>query len=139
MTQVILADTSAWVEFDRATGSAVDRRLTGLLEDNGPLAVTEPVVMEVVAGARTDGDGASLRRLLGRCTLLPVDPAADFDATIRIFRLCRRGGVTPGGMLDCLVASVLRRHGATLLAANPDRIRVARVMGIELDTVFRGR
>ena len=44
---MILADTSAWVEYDRATGSAVDRRLTDLITEGGPLAVTEPVVMEV--------------------------------------------------------------------------------------------
>ncbi len=130
---MILADTSAWVEFDRATGSAVDRRLTGLLEDDGPLAVTEPVVMEVVGGARTDSDGAALRRLLERPTLLPFDPAADFDAAARIFRLCRRAGVTPPGMLDCLIASVARRHGAALLAADADVSRIARVVGIELD------
>ncbi len=47
---MILADTSAWVEYDRATGSAVDRRLTALIRNEGPLAVTEPVIMEVVAG-----------------------------------------------------------------------------------------
>ena len=29
---VILADTSAWVEYDRATGSAVDDRLAELIE-----------------------------------------------------------------------------------------------------------
>jgi hypothetical protein len=39
---VILADTSAWVEFDRETGSAGDRRMTELISDEGPLAVTEP-------------------------------------------------------------------------------------------------
>jgi len=48
---VILADTSAWVEFDRATGSAVDRRMAELIASDGPLAVTEPVLMEVLAGA----------------------------------------------------------------------------------------
>jgi len=37
---------------DRATGSAVDRRLTELIETGGPLAVTEPVAREVLAGAR---------------------------------------------------------------------------------------
>ena len=131
---MILADTSAWVEFDRATGSAVDRRLTGLLEDDGPLAVTEPVVMEVVVGARSEEQGASLRRLLGRCTLLPFDAATDFDAAVRIYRLCRHAGVTPRGMLDCLIASVARRHGATLLAGDADVSRIARVVGIELDT-----
>ena len=32
----------------------VDRRLTELITDEGPIAVTEPVVMELAAGARTD-------------------------------------------------------------------------------------
>jgi len=44
---VILVDTSAWVEFDRATGSAVDAYLTTLIADTDEVAVTEPVIMEV--------------------------------------------------------------------------------------------
>jgi hypothetical protein len=35
---VILADTSAWVEYDRATGSPVDHRLTELIAAGGPVA-----------------------------------------------------------------------------------------------------
>ena len=46
---MILADTSAWVEYDRATGSSVDLRLSDLVATEGPVAVTEPVVMEVLA------------------------------------------------------------------------------------------
>jgi predicted nucleic acid-binding protein len=63
---VILADPSAWIEYDRATGSAVDRRLSDLISEDGPVAVTEPVIMEVVAGARTDEREADLNRLLRR-------------------------------------------------------------------------
>ena len=33
---MILADTSAWVEYDRETGSAVQQRLTELIETDGP-------------------------------------------------------------------------------------------------------
>ena len=40
---MILADTSAWVEYDRATGSSTDVRLTELITADGPVAVTEPV------------------------------------------------------------------------------------------------
>jgi len=40
---MILADTSAWVEYDRATGSAVDVRIVELIANDGPLAFTEPV------------------------------------------------------------------------------------------------
>lgn len=130
---MILADTSAWVEYDRATGSHVDQRLTDLITADGPLAVTEPVIMEVVAGARTDDREADLRRLLLRFTLLGFDAAADFDAAATIYRRCRRAGVTPRGMVDCMIASVALRHGATMLAADVDLSRVATVVGIDLD------
>lgn len=130
---MILADTSAWVEYDRATGSPVDDRLTDLIGRDGPLAVTEPVIMAIVAVARTDEREAELRRLLLRFALLGVDAAVDFDGAARIYRRCRRAGVTPRGMVDCLIASVAQRHGATLLANDADISRVAHVVGIALD------
>lgn len=130
---MILADTSAWVEYDRATGSAVDRRLTALIADGGPLATTEPVAMEVLAGARDVRREDDLRRLLLRFDLLPFDTPADFDAATRIYRRCRRAGVTPRGMVDCMIASVAWRRGAALLAHDADLDRVARVVGIDLD------
>jgi len=36
-------------------------------------------------------------------------------------------------MVDCLIASVARRHEATLLAHDGDLSRVARVVGVDLD------
>lgn len=130
---MILADTSAWVEYDRASGSAVDQRLTGLIETDGPLVVTEPVAMEVLAGARTDRREADLRRLLLRFDLLGFDAVADFEAAVRIYRQCRRRGVTPRGMVDCMIASVAWRRRAVLLAHDADLDRVARVVGIDMD------
>lgn len=130
---MILADTSAWIEFDRATGSAVDQRLTALIAADGPLAATEPVIMEVLAGARDDRREASLRRLLLRFELLRFDAAADFDGAVRVYRRCRSAGVTPRGMVDCMIAAVAWRTEAALLAYDADMYRVARVVGIELD------
>ena len=130
---MILADTSAWVEYDLATGSQVDVRVSQLIADDGPLATTEPVVMEVMAGARTDRRDEDLRRLLLRCQLLPFDAAADFEAAARIYRRCRRAGVTPRGLIDCMIASVARRNDATLLSADTDLTRVGQVVGIPMD------
>jgi predicted nucleic acid-binding protein len=130
---VILADTSAWVEYDRATGSTVDQRLTELIRDEGPLAVTEPVLMAVMSRARDDRREAALRSLLLRFRLLAVDPAADFEAAARIYRRCRGEGVTPRGLVDCLIASVARRHAAILLAQDAGLSRVAGVVGIDVD------
>jgi len=130
---VILVDSSAWVEYDRATGSPPHLRLKDLIEADGPVAVTEPIVMEVLAGARDDRREADLRRLLGRFELLSFDAVADFGGAVRIYRRCRAVGVTPRGMLDCMIAAVAWRTGATLLAHDADVDRVARVVGIELD------
>lgn len=130
---MILADTSAWVEYDRGSGSPVDLRMNELIETDGPLSVTQPVVMEVLAGARTDQREADLRRLLLRFELLPFDAVSDFDAAVVIYRRCRRTGVTPRGMIDCMIAAVAWRHGAAILACDVDLDRVARVVGIDLD------
>lgn len=130
---MILADTSAWVEYDRATGSPVDRRLRTLIADAGPVAVTQPVVMEVLAGARNDGREADLRRLLLRFELLSFDPVSDFDGAVRVYRRCRAEGVTPRGMIDCMIAAVAWRRNATLLAYDADLSRVADVIGLGVD------
>jgi predicted nucleic acid-binding protein len=130
---VILADTSAWVEYDRSTESPVDRRLSELIETDGPVVVTEPVVMEVLAGARDDQREDDLRRLLLRFQLLSFDAVADFDGAVRIYRRCRAAGVTPRGMVDCMIASVAWRRDATLLSYDADMARVASVIGIDID------
>jgi predicted nucleic acid-binding protein len=59
----------------------------------------------------------------------------DFDAAARIYRACRRVGVTPRGMVDCMIAAVAARHGASLLAHDADLARIAGVLGIEVDVV----
>jgi predicted nucleic acid-binding protein len=135
---VILADTSAWVEYDRATGSRVDRRINELIRDDVSLAVTEPVIMEVMAGSWNDEREVNLRRLLLRFPLLRFDAAIDFDAATKIYRQCRRAGITPRGMVDCMIASVARRHDASLLTADADLSRVAKVVEIILDDASIG-
>lgn len=129
---MILVDSSAWVEFDRATGSPVDLALADLISTDGPVAVTEPIVMEVCAGARTQAREHDLRRLLTRFHLARFDAAADFNAAVTIYRSCRRVGVTPRGLIDCLIAAVALREGHEILARDRDLCGVAGVVGLSL-------
>jgi predicted nucleic acid-binding protein len=130
---VILVDSSAFVEYDRATGSPSHLRLRELIADDGPAAITEPVVMEVLAGARNDRRELDLRRLLGRFSLLSFDAVSDFHGAVRIYRRCRGAGITPRGLLDCMIVAVAWRRGATLLAHDADIDRIAGVLDIALD------
>ena len=131
---MILADTSAWVEFDRATGTAVHLRMRQLIQDGGLLAVTEPVALEVLGGAVDERRRDDLNRLLHGFDWLPFRAESDFAAAADIYRTCRRTGVTPRGLIDCMIAQVALRTGASLLACDVDLERVAAVVGLRLDT-----
>lgn len=95
--------------------------------------MTEPVIMEVLVGARTDDREAALFRLLLRFTMLPFEPQVDFLGATRIYRRCRVAGITPRGTVDCMIASVARRTGSSLLSHDADQARIADVIGLPLD------
>ena len=131
---MILLDTSAWVEYDRSSRSRVARRVTELIEAGGTdIAATEPVLMEVLAGARDERRQHDLRRLLTSFKWIPADSVADFEGAARVYRACRAAGVTPRGLIDCMIVSIAIRSGAALLAADKDYEQIATVMPLRLD------
>ena len=131
---MILADTSAWVEFDRATGSAVDLKLRDMIRDGAPLVVTEPVLMEVLAGATDDASQGQLRRMLTSFGWVNVDPIADFEGAATLYRKCRQHGVTPRGLVDCMIASIALRTGAELLVEDQHFTRMAEIVPLRILT-----
>ena len=123
---MILADTSAWVEYLRATGSQAHATMRRLIAEERDLVITDVVVMEILAGARTEERVAQLRRLLNRFELVPILGLADFEAAADIYRRCRRGGETVRKLSDCLIAAVALRANADLLHSDRDFEVIAR-------------
>jgi predicted nucleic acid-binding protein len=117
---VILVDSSAWIEFQRASGSPVDRRLTAAIDAGEPLATIGLVVLEILAGARDERHARDLSRLLGRCRFLALEEPSDHEAAAVLYRVCRRGGTTIRRLPDCLIAAVAIRTGAKLLHRDAD-------------------
>jgi predicted nucleic acid-binding protein len=134
---MILVDTSAWVEFSRGTGSAVDEELSTLIQDRpDEIASTEPVLMELLAGGGRTSDRVT-ERLLRSFAWLAFDPVSDFAGAARVYQLCRAAGVTPRGLIDCMVVQVALRTGSPILAADRDFEAIARVMPLQLVTPSR--
>ena len=129
---MILVDTSAWIEFLRDTGSSVCNRVEELI--GSEFAVCDPIRMEVLAGARNERHLRSLRGLLARATLLPTAPA-DYDEAAALYRVCRSEGETVRKLIDCLIASIAIRAGATVLHHDSDFDVLARHTGLQVDTL----
>ena len=129
---MILVDTSAWIEFLRNTGSPVCNRVDALLEEE--IATCDPIRMEVLAGARDERHLADLRRLLARAVVLPTGPT-DYEDGAALYRACRRQGATVRRLLDCLIAAVALRGGASVLHADSDFDAIASHTSLELAAV----
>lgn len=134
-----LVDTSAWVEFLRASGSTTHRAVRRMLDRDEPAHTTDVVVMEVLAGARDDDHRDRLRRLLARCEHVPVEGLGDYEAAAELYRACRGAGETVRALTDCLIAVVALRASLAVLHADRDFDVLARHVGLQVERGGRSR
>jgi predicted nucleic acid-binding protein len=119
-TGTTLPDTSAWVEYLRATGSPADRRIHELLGDSQSIVVTGPIVLEVLAGFDGTRDKRRVRDVLAWCRHAPVQDPIDYEDAAALYAACRAAGSTVRGHIDCLIAAVAIRIGAAVLHRDAD-------------------
>jgi predicted nucleic acid-binding protein len=129
---MILIDTSAWIEYFRATGSAAAIEVRRLLsEESDRVVICEPIAMEILAGALDDDRHAKLERLVNGLRSLRIDDAHDFRSAATIYRTARRAGQTIRSINDCLIAAVAIRHGASVVHRDADFEAIAAITGVE--------
>lgn len=127
---MLLLDTSGWIEYLRDTRSAACDEVARLLEDPASLATTEPIIMELLAGATSPGALRDLETLTAGLVLLGVDVRVDYHHAAVIDRSARSAGRTVRRMNDCLIAAVALRTDATLVHRDADFDAIAEVSGI---------
>jgi predicted nucleic acid-binding protein len=126
---MLLADTSAWIEFLRQTESPVDIALHAALEVD-EVATTDAVILELLSGARTERDAERLLGTLESLEYLPTAGRYDWERAAQLYRTCRQSGVTIRSQLDCLIAAVAERANIPVLHADDDFARLANLTGI---------
>ena len=127
---MLLADSSAWIEYLRGTGSQVNVRLREAIRA-GEVVVTDPVMLEVMSGARRGLEDRILR-LLSEQDYEPVAPRADWLDAAAVFRACRRQGLTVRTNVDCLIAAVAIRRGVPVLHIDRDFDAIAACTTLQL-------
>ncbi len=124
---MILVDSSVWVDHLRGVDTRGSRRLTELATAPGQLATTEPVLMEVTAGASGAIALQRVDRLFSSIPVLSLSVRSDFKDAALLYRAAREAGLTVRALTDCLIAAVALRTGATLLHKDADFAALARV------------
>ena len=130
---MILPDSSAWVEYFRASGSPVHGAMVEALSEHLDVVTTGIVVMELLAGETSEGDVATTRSLLLEYPLIPVHAADDFEHAAKIYRSCRAAGDTVRQLTDCLIAVAAIKAGASVLHADRDFDAIARHSDLRIE------
>ena len=130
MGRLILADSSAWIEYLRGTRSETHLQLREFIVEER-VATTDLVLLEILGGARNKSHHQEFQRLLYAREYLRTYGPSDYEAGARIYRICRKGGDIRK-LTDCMIAAVAMRCGAAVLARDSDFAAIARHVELEL-------
>jgi len=129
--QVILVDTSVWIEL-LSSKTRVSIREEALLR----FATCGPIVQEVLQGLRPDREADAFRTAFLAIPVLsdPI-PLQLFVAAADIYRQGRKRGFTIRSSVDCLIAAVAIHHRVPVWQRDRDFAAIARYTPLELEYV----
>ena len=123
-----LIDTSVWIEYLRGTDSTAT---TYVREHIGSeTATTEPVLMELLAGASSRQRTLDLERLLLSQPWHPVDAGVDYRGAVDVYQATRATGHQPRSLQDCLIAAVALRNRVDVAHRDSDYEYIAQATGL---------
>lgn len=130
---MILVDSSAWIAYLRGLDAPVVERLDGLIADGADIAITEPVIMELLAGARRPQELARVEALANGLLLAPLHAVTDFRDAAELYRASAFNGNPIRSMIDCLIAAIAIRRDIPLLHGDRDFEFLAEISPLRLD------
>lgn len=127
---MLLADTSAWIHYLKATGSPSAVRLRQAIIER-EVVVVDPVLLEVMSGTRRNAVDRT-QRLLEAQHLEALAPKLDWLDAATIYRELRWRGVTIRSEIDALIAAAAIRLDVPILHHDRDYDRIARRTALKL-------
>ncbi len=124
----MIADTSAWIELFRGTGSVVHLRLRRALQSGEALFMPDAVYQELLQGARGPEHFVRLQTELDTVRTLDAHDSREVARQgAMLYARCRWQGVTIRSPNDCLIAAGAIESGEPLLHADHDFLLLARI------------
>jgi predicted nucleic acid-binding protein len=124
----MIADTSAWIELLRASGSPAHLRLQRALDDDEACWVPEVIYREVLQGARSVQHFVEMQKLLDSLPpYISTDPLQLARSASLLYARCRWQGLRLQNSNDCLVVACAIEAGEAVLARDSDFMEIARI------------
>jgi predicted nucleic acid-binding protein len=124
----MIVDTSAWVEYLKATGSFCDLHLQQGLLQGRTLLLPSVVLQEVLQGARSPSHYMALQRELEQLPMFePLNVHDLHRQAALLYARCRWQGFTVRSPMDCVVAACALEVDMPLLARDRDFADIVKI------------
>ncbi len=124
----MIVDTSAWIEYLRASGTNADRTINQTLRAGGILLMPAVVLQELLQGAKSPLHYVRLQKELDQLPVFEPEDATEIHRQAALlYARCRWQGLTVRSPIDCVVAACALEADLPLLARDRDFDAIARI------------
>ena len=127
---MIVVDTTVWIDFLAARGTAFDPHLGELLDADAPIALVDIVYCEILQGIRDEEAYRRIRLSLRAHPILRPRGLETFEAAANLYRTGRGRGLTIRRSVDCLIAATCLENGAEIYHNDRDFDALARISAL---------
>lgn len=126
---MILADTSAWIDYFADKDSYARRHLRLALVDDD-LVIGDLVLVEILQGIRSDRQLRETSGTLGHFKFVSLCGPQIAKAAASNFRLLRSRGITIRGTIDVIIATWCVENDAEIIHNDRDFAAMERLLGL---------
>ncbi len=117
---MILVDTSVWIDFLRGKDSEHRYLLRRLIEKEEDICLTEIILTEILQGIKDDALHETTKEYLLEFPVIKPKGTETYIKAAEIFRKCRKQGMTVRKTIDCIIAAIAQENNLTLLHNDSD-------------------
>lgn len=117
---MILVDTSVWIDFLKGANSRERHALHKLIEEEEDISITEIILVEILQGIKEDQVYDEMK---GYLLEFPIHRPKGVNTYLRateIYRNCRKKGQTVRKTVDCIIAAICIENNLTLFHKDRD-------------------
>ena len=117
--QMILVDTSVWIDYFNGINSAATDRLDNALS-NDIVAIGDLIALEILQGFKTNNDYKQARKIIESLTCFDMLGQKSVTACAENYRALRKKGITIRKTADVIIATYCIENSLPLLFTDKD-------------------
>jgi predicted nucleic acid-binding protein len=120
MNDLLLIDTSVWIDFFKGIDTANVKIFTSYLENDFPVFICPVIIQEILQGIKSDKEYARIKDSLFALNVLNDDAVETAIGAAEIYRILRKKGVTIRKSNDCLITFYALKYSLKILHNDRD-------------------